>query len=274
MLQKPTSSEERISSLKLRKDELIFETDMQFLKQHNGFRPKSIHLLIGTPGGGKSTFRNTIIFDFIKNNTEKKILLWLSEETLEDFENDLADNPLMVACCKNLVIFSEQDSYTQVSSVKNKAEFICENIIKSQCDLFIFDNITTSQCYGASFEAQDSFSNSFKSLLTKTKSSALLLAHTGSSIKEGYASMIDQNDIRGSKSIVNISQFLYVLQGFHIEKNLVNTIKIIKHRSYTPDSKIFMFKFNKKNRIYDFDVEVSFAQFNKLYQKQNRFKKL
>jgi hypothetical protein len=179
----------------------------------------------------------------------------------------------MVAMCKNIKVFSEQDEANIVRQIGDKGDFIAEQIIKSDCDLFIFDNITTSVCTLGSFNDKEDFIYSLKEKVTKLGVVTLILAHTGATIKEGYGEMIDQNSIRGSKTIVNLAEFLYILQGFHIGEKFYNTLRITKHRGQNPEKKLFMLRYNRETRIYDRDIELTHEEFNKLYQDRNRLKK-
>lgn len=272
MFSHPNTEPAFLKKLKLKKNTTEFKTNFSFLNQHNGFRRGKIHLLLGTPSGGKSTLRNSVLFDFLICNPDKKVFLWLSEETLNEFEIDLSENEIPKSCIDRLIVFSEQDNVNITQDITSKTEFLTESIIKSGCDLFIYDNITTSFLYGESFKEQTDFIHDFKRCFNACDVSCFILAHTSSAIKDGYVSMIDQNDIRGSKSIVNLSQFLYILQGFNIKKDFVNTIKIAKHRGYVPNTKLFNLMFNDNKKIYFSDVELEFEKFNELYQSQNRFR--
>lgn len=249
------------------------QTNFNFLSQHNGLRPKKLHLVIGMPSGGKSTLRNTLIVDFLEQNPHKKAFLYLSEESEQDLLGDIAAISARSSALKRLIIFSEQDYLGLVRKTQDRAQFICDKIARSQCDLFVFDNLTTSQLYGNSFSEQDEFCLDLKSKLLKLNTTNLLIAHTSSSIKNGLDGLIDMNDIRGSKTIVNLTEFLYVLQSFKIKNETINTIRIQKNRSYKTEKNFFMLNFDGQKRIYSFDVELGFDEFNTLYQKQNRLTK-
>jgi ABC-type proline/glycine betaine transport system ATPase subunit len=58
-----------------------------FLNAHNGLRRGSLHLVLGTTGGGKSTLVRTVLRDIIFNaDNQLSVGVWLSEETVEDYK--------------------------------------------------------------------------------------------------------------------------------------------------------------------------------------------
>lgn len=271
VLNSPDISPENIEKIKSENKKFFFKTNFNFLREHNGFREGAIHLLMGTASGGKSTLRNTIMLDFLEANKNKNIFLYLSEETVRDFEKDLADCSKLLSVSERIIVFSEQDNISEIRIQDDGASFLSDKIAVASADLFIFDNITTSQLYGEDFKAQSKFILDLKANIQAMKATALIIGHTGSTVKAGNTELIDQNDFRGAKTIVNVSQFLYVMQTYSIDKYKVTTLRITKHRGFTLSNPFFMLKYSKEKRIYEFDVALTFEEVNELYQKQNRF---
>jgi SpoVK/Ycf46/Vps4 family AAA+-type ATPase len=245
------------------------KTSLSYLREHNGLRPKNIHLLLGMPSGGKSTVRNTILFDYLASNQDKKIFLWLSEESEEAFLNDLSYNMDQKKNFERIVFHSEQDSLITSKGEDSFLNFK-ESIIKSQCNLLVFDNITTSRLYGESFDKQTTFSLNLKSLINQMPDLAILVvAHTSSTIKEGNKELININDIRGSKTIVNLAEFQYIMQTFKINGGQHTTLRIVKHRSMIISNTLFKLDFDAKRKIYASDKPVDFDLFVELYNMQD-----
>lgn len=270
MISIANKSKENLDRIKSENKSFFHKTNFSFLKEHNGFRNGAMHLLLGSASGGKSTLRNTLMIDFLEANKEKIIFLYLSEETLLDFERDLADCEKLRSVCDRIKIFSEQDSLQDVSMQNEKASFLVDQVAMSGCDLFIFDNITTSILYGEDFKTQGQFVLDLKARIQLLGIPVLVVAHTGAAVKTSGFDLIDQNDIRGSKTIVNISQFLYVMQTFAIQDHKVTTVRITKHRSFDVDNHFFMLRYKKEDRVYIFDLPLTFEEVNELYKKQNR----
>lgn len=271
MIEKLSLTPEEIENFsKVRKTEFN-KTAFNFLKVHKGLRPNKIHFFLGIPSGGKSTLRNSIIFDFCIMNPNKKVFLWLSEEKLTDFKEDVSVNEKISDALKNVTVFSEQDKINLIK--KNPFEKLKELVLKSQPDLFVFDNLTTSSLYGNSFNQQEEFLHNFKSFIQKQNCSTVVMGHTSTNVREHSEVLIDQNDVRGTKTIVNLTEFFYVMQTFKISEKIFTTLRITKSRGFGVNSKLYALSFDEKIKAYGLDVELTFEEFNKLYERQNRLKK-
>ena len=75
---------------KLEKESFQHETTLNFLKSHNGHRNGKTHIYLGVSGAGKSTLLRTLARDWLLNNTFGTMGLWLSEESLEDLKDEIA----------------------------------------------------------------------------------------------------------------------------------------------------------------------------------------
>lgn len=247
---------------------VYYKSDFNFLKAHKGLRESKLHLLIGTTGSGKSTVVRSILFDLLSKTKDKNILMLLSEETANDLKTDLAKLDLDMENIKNLYVVSEEEiEESEVPYIKRLEAYIKRNNIK----IFIFDNITTSFAYNdMNAKAQFEFVKSIKAMTKKLYLTTLLIAHTGAQISGGANRMLNENDIRGSKSVVNLAEFLYIIQLIEVGETYFQTLRIIKHRSQNPDAKLFQLIFNKSRNIYERDRILPFDQFKDCYDKRNR----
>lgn len=243
-------------------------TALNFLKEHNGLRPKKMHLFLGVPSGGKSTLRNTIIYDFAINNPTKRIFLWLSEETIEDFKSDISRNEKLFKSIGNLFIFSESENLKKFKIRRESRDFFEECCLKSNADLFIFDNITTSRLYGNTPAEQEDFSNEIKTIIANANLAGIIFAHTSSGIKQGQKSQIQIMDIRGNRNIVSLAEFGYVLQGFNLKGRKYNTITIHKNRGVNIEESRFALDYDASLQIYRQSYILDFDDYKKMFSKQ------
>jgi KaiC/GvpD/RAD55 family RecA-like ATPase len=273
LITRAETSKEHIYELKKQNENIFYKSNLGFLREHNGLKRNKLHVVLGMPGGGKSTLRNTMLYDFVKNNPGKKALLWLSEESKEDFYVDVATNPYLFDCLKNISLVSEDDEDIELRSPQERACFMGEKVAESDCDLFIFDNITTSALYTENFEQQSEFSRLLKKVLKSMNCATVIFAHTNSQITNAYHGIIDQNQIRGSKAIVNLAQFFYVMQTFVIGNHVSVTLRITKHRASNDKDKMYLMDFSEELRTYRSDRKINFEVLKELYNEQNKFRR-
>ncbi len=243
-----------------------FTSHYSFLNNINGFRSKLFHLLLGTSGSGKSTFCKSIAIDFLENNRFFNVLIYLSEETVEqylcDFMTSCKENHEIL---ENLNVVSEQQE--AIVSIRN----IEEKLDESKADLFIFDNITTSNFYlDKKPQEQAEFAKELKKLAANKGIPFLIVAHTTSSTKDNQNLVIDQNDIRGSKSITNFSEFIFIIQKFTAGEVYYPTIRIAKHRTVNPSNILFRLRFCKQKRLYTEDKAIDFEEFKEIFKNRDK----
>ena len=246
-----------------------FKTQLNFFHTHLGIKPGKIHLVLGIPGGGKSTTRNTIISDFVSMNPGKKVLLHLSEESYDDYKKDLIRCPAMVKHSDKIIVYSEQNHPEHYANTEIARARFEANIIQSNCDLVLYDNITTSKLYGGAPWQQEKFQEYLKPLMSETNIPIIVMAHTNKNIKAGHKGIIDQNDVRGSGNLTNIAEFLYILQTFVVNDKVHTTIRNVKHRGTEIGHKLYVLDFDNKTRIYKHAFPLDFEVFKKLYKKQH-----
>jgi len=254
-------------SYRQRSRTIPFPTDLLFLKGHNGFRRKKMHLLIATSGAGKSTLVRTLVIDLIKNNPGKKILVYLSEETIEDFKFELSESSYDFSFTKNLFAISEQDFDEKDKLWDVLHAFVDENKI----DILIFDNITTSKFYNDTTpDKQGRFSAILKHFAQVKNIPVIPIAHTAAGINNNTRCWINEDQIRGAKTIVNLSEFVYILQRFHIEGRIIQTFRIIKHRGQAPEHKTFKLTYSEQERIYIGSQTLNYTAIAEVFKNADR----
>lgn len=254
-------------------DSVYIASTMQFLVNHHGWRPKCVHTLIGASGGGKSTMVRTILRDFLFNKdnatARMKVCVWLSEETVDEFRRELSFGIPEHERLFDAHLISEMDMSGKNS--QDKKTILTETIAQIQPALFLFDNITTSALYQElTSREQANFCAYIKHLTTKSNMATLLVAHTGAEIHDGITRMINHNDVRGSKGIVNISQFIYILQTFKVRGGKHPFLFIDKARGQHPDSSVFYLEYNKALRAFSKDRPTDFEKFKEVFNARDR----
>jgi len=259
--------ESKIKELTARTHECFFRSNFKFLKAHNGIRRNKLHLLLSPTSGGKSTMVRSLLCDMVFRNKDKKILLWLTEESKSDFLTEFAATVPPHEVLSNIRIVSEMDTTHSDSEILATIE---QTIDYYKVDMIIIDNITTSRFYGDKATA-DQFKMSmwYKGLLKKT--TVFLIAHTNGNDYNNR--LLDETDIRGSKSITNLAEFLYILQPMYVGDKLYQFINIKKHRGQNIGGRFFRMFYSDELKSFDRDVQVSFEGVKEFFAMRNQLGK-
>jgi len=247
---------------------MLIKTALKFLLEHNGFRPAAMHLIIGLSGAGKSTFFRTVGIDYqINKEGHDRAGIWYSEESENDFEVHFVKTSMAEAYFlnKDINFYSEVDGWES-----KKADFAKLEKMFKESDIVFFDNLTTSSFYEGSYNEQVYFLRKLKGLVKKYKKPLVVFAHTDSKAKEGAKALIEQNDIRGPKTICNLSEFVYILQQFHVGSEIKSTLRIVKNRGQEVETKVFFLNYDKKSSTYNDAVKLPFSQFKMFFEQRNK----
>lgn len=274
------SKGEYITSLELeelneRSKKVYFKSMYNFINQHRGYRPSNIHLFLGTSGGGKSTAVRSLLVDALPRiKRGKKVLLWLSEETVADFTTELGKTGIVEhgrVLLERLHIFSEQEcEFEGPAQILN--EFI-RLIETNEYEIVFLDNITTSEFYmDKKPDVQAMVIKKIKAVIQKSNAVLNIVAHTNAEVSDSSPRLINANDIRGSKSIVNLSQFIYILQRFVNDDNIFQTLRIVKNRGQLVNKSIFLLRFCKETFLFKDDKPISFEIFKEAFKTRNTLK--
>lgn len=245
-----------------------FNSNFRFLKAHNGFRPGNTHVLLGTSGGGKSTLVRSIIVDLLCNIPKRKVLLWLSEETRLQFLTEFNYSQFDEYENNDFYIISEMDNELSDEGLIRKIEDI---VFSKKIDIVVYDNLTTSQMYmGKSVSDQSKASKLLKKMATAWNVPMFVVAHARADITENYNNIINMNDIRGGKDIVNQAEFFYIMQTFFSGNSRMTTLRMVKHRGYLPSDFIYQLNFSAKNRLFFSSDGIPFKKFKEAYKSRNK----
>ena len=270
---------EEIFNLLKEREKVFWYSDYSFLTEHKGHRPGALHLYLGVAHGGKSTLMRSLLIDALKRcKKEKKILVWLSEETENDFLIEFSMalahlNQIDAKVLLSKILIHSEMNYSNIfpkSDVKLKYKYFKETILNEEIDLILFDNLTTSEFYmDRSIEDQSYFIRDLKEVVSKANKPFIMVAHTGADMTENSHRLISMNDIRGCKSVINIVQHCYILQRFQINDCYYPTLRITKHRGQSVENKMFYLFFDKDRNLYIKDKCINFLELKDNFKRRN-----
>lgn len=242
--------------------------DFEFAKKLNGLRPGEVHLVLGRPGKGKSTFNRTLINSFIKNG--KNVLLLLSEEESDIY---LTLSGLDEKYSKQIIVLSEKHQTKAIAdssehSYDKISQFIAyiEVLLKDSDfipNLICFDNIHSSRLIDENDKASlTHLFNCFEALGAKYGCPVMFYAHIDTKLHKVLP--YTENHIRGNRvsSILCQSIAAIYLSGetdgaeprfcFHWIKS--RTQGQVNHSK-------FAFIFDKETKLYKKDFEIDYNTF-------------
>lgn len=246
-------------------DKIYFKSNLNFLKSHGGLRPKCVHTFLGPTHAGKSTMGRTLVLDILINNENCKLHIHLTEETRLQYLTELSRSGVSVDIMNRLTISSEQDG-NAIRGINDSWEYFKQSITESEAEIVILDNLTTSEMYADQRpHTQTRFVKRLKEFSQKKNIAMIQLAHTGAEAAISVSRLINENDIRGSKSTVNNTEFLYILQQFETSLQKYSTIRIIKHRGQSPQDKLYLLEYSLTGRFYSSDRVLPFEKLKKIF---------
>lgn len=260
-------TKEEVAEYEKSQKEVHFNSKFGFSNAHNGYRRGSMHLIIGTTGGGKSTLTRAITRDVICNNGDNAHLgLWLSEETVTDYKKQLAQGmPPMERLLKT-------DAQSELEFQEGFSEMrFFEWLEFTKPDIVIFDNITTSKFYmDKKPDAQAAFATKIKNITKRLNFAMVIIAHTDGNVSDSQRGLININQIRGAKTICNLVEFAYILQRFEVGSSFFPTLRVVKSRSQELLHSLYLLKYDSRLRSYVSDTAIDFKKFKEVYGQRNR----
>jgi len=220
---------------------------------------------MATSGGGKSTLVRSLLLDIVKHNEKMNGLVWLSEETEDDFTMELHKTGYDSEKMDDIHIVSEMNAEATVD-----INYLKHHIQDKKPRFILLDNLTTSAFYmDKGFEHQAKIAVDLKKIADDFKIPIIVFCHVGAAVNDNISRTIAPNDIRGSKTIVNLAPFFYIMQRFVAEDTIIPTIKIIKHRGQDIRFSIFGLAYSRERSIYFMDEQINFEKFKEAFKKRN-----
>lgn len=259
-----TNDEQKEMEASLKK--IHFHSKLGFPNSTNGFRRGNMHLFIAGTGGGKSTLTRSLIKDVLFNPLNNPtVCLWLSEESVQEYKTLFAQGAPCHDRLLNTEVYSEQDN-PEVSEL-----LFFEWLDMMKPDIFIYDNITTSRFYSDKKpDQQSAFALKLKNAIKRLNCAALIIAHADSQQTSQRGGLLDINNIRGSKTLVNLTEFAYLVQTFKTPKHTHSTLRIVKSRSQNVVHDTYLLNFDPRTMSYISDTAIPFEKLKEVYNERNR----
>ena len=238
-----------------RKKFITFPTNMNHLRDHNGFRPSELHALVGVKGGGKSTIFRTWISECLFH--EKRVYVRLSEEKSQDYQDEIIETlgrTMPVDGIDSLKI----DSELELSHDQHGNQYFDDLTIRLRsfrADVLFFDNFTTSELSDCSATLQGQNAKKLRNLALKLKIPVIVATHTVKGFKSNTIATGD--DARGSMTLVNTAAYCYSINVIfgHPQKPTVLFVDKARHH---PDSNksFYQLDYNKQVGIFVQDRKI------------------
>lgn len=267
VLKEPVSDFEIEMHSKL-KDRTIFHSRYSFLMAHNGIRPNCLHGLMGSTGSGKSTLTKCVITE---TAAEHRILVWISEENVVEYQELI--NKLDKSVLPNIVFVEEKEIPAEYKEDQARfLEYFEQMVDEADVDLVFIDNITTSAFYNTRFGFYGQQKTAeFMINLVKRKCSVFYVTHTRSEVTDNYGKVATPEDIRGSKELALVTEYMYIIQKFTTEDKQFNVLRVAKYRHHEAAAGWYGLKYEKK--AYIGDSKVPFAVINRIFKMRDHFGK-
>lgn len=253
-------SKDDLARENLRLNDYKFKSNFNFLKAHKGFTNGELHLLIAPKGAGKSSLMRSIVFEIARYS---KVMVYLSEETRESYLSPVNEAYELATAGKgadkflsNINCICEMD--LSISDKRDDVFFLKlrEELIRTQSEILIFDNFTTSWMSGQ-VGKEKTYVEILKKQCIKLSIPYLLVAHTAknANIKNGY---FTGDDVRGNHAIANIASYIYTITRVN-NKRIRTFLYLEKARGHHEigGDRFFELNYNSKTGFYSGDSETN-----------------
>lgn len=246
-------------------DQVFVHSRYEFLRKHNGIRPDSLHLLMATTGAGKSTLAKCIAAEVAAHF---KILIWLSEETVEEYQELIHEMDKSVL--SNIFFVEEKEIEEQFKeNQKDFFEYFEQMVEEVDPFMILIDNATTSAFYNQRFSlwGQNKAAEFLKDFPKRTGKAILCVAHTDSKVTDNFNKVVSPENIRGSKELALNAEYLYIIQKFTSNAKIYNLLRVAKFRHHKEAAGWYALTFEQN--AYVGDSEVPFSLVNKIFKSRD-----
>lgn len=257
---------DNIDDLKKRNETFVFgKTGLYFLDDHYGFRPSCLHVLLSSTSAGKTSLARKLV---TKLSIQNSIVWYATEETSDTWKlkfGSAKEKPNV-----NNIAFISESKLTEIGA--DPFEQIKMHMVTQKCKILFFDNITTSAYYNDKRpNEQSEFLTKLKSLCVQMGAAFFLIAHVSSNLPPGR--MFTSGDIRGNRSLANISEYWYNLHRLRLDHNdrpdglQLSVIHVEKARSHKNSDRAYQICYSESEEAYTTDSAISWGVVKDLFKK-------
>lgn len=239
-----------------KKNFIQFPTNLVHLRDHNGFRPGEMHILVGVKGGGKSSLFRSWICECLFH--AKRVYIRLSEENSQDYMDEVVVNLGRVMDVNGLETLTV-DSEKELLHDQLGAQYFDDLRIRlknARAEIFFLDNFTTSELSDCNVMIQGKNAKALRDLSSKLGIPFIIASHTGKGFKGNTIATGD--DARGNMTLVNTAPYVYSINIFHERPNTPSVLFVDKARHHPLSNKSFYrLDYNKQIGLYTGDRKLS-----------------
>jgi len=213
---------------------------------------------------GKSTLLKCIIAE---TASTIKILIWLSEETVLEYQKLL--NDIDKSMIKNIVFVEERSVPEDTKNDQDLfLQYFEQMVVDSGCCVVFIDNVTTSVLYNSRFGffGQNKTAD-FLSNFVKRVCSIFYISHTGQQVTDNYNKIVTPEDMRGSKELALVTEYFYIIQKFTSNGGVYTILRNAKYRHHREAAGYFNLVFEKG--YYIGDGYVPFEMINYIFKSRD-----
>jgi len=242
-----------------RKELIYFPSSMNHLRDHNGFRPGELHVLVGVRGGGKSTLFRTWICECLSQG--KRVFVRLSEEKSRDYQDEVVESMGRVMDVDGMDNL-KTDSELELKFDQHGAQYFDDLrilVMNFRADILFFDNFTTSELSDGNVMLQGKNAKFLRNIAQKLNIPVVVASHTSKGFKSNVIATGD--DSRGNMTLVNTAAYVYSVNVFfsHPQKPTIVLVDKARHHSISNKS-LYGLTFEPRLGLYVKDEKCSRAQ--------------
>lgn len=248
--------EEARARLQEKKAHIYFPTNLEHLRDHNGFRPGEMHILVGIKGGGKSSLFRTWMCECLFHS--KRVYIRLSEEPSQTYQDEVIVNLGRIMDVSGLDTI-KTDSERELSHDQLGAQYFEDLKIRLRnfrADILFFDNFTTSELSECGVQVQGKNAKALRDLAGALNIPVIVASHTGKGFKGN--SIATGDDARGNMTLVNTAPYVYSINVFDGRPGMPTILFTDKARHHPFANKSFyQLTYNKEITLHVGDKKIS-----------------
>lgn len=243
-----------------------------FVNDHRSLRKGKKHLFLGTTGTGKTTLVRSLIFQLAKG---AKIFWYSSEESFDDMIYMMTKADIPSDICSNIEFRHESEAQSQMDKFNiSVIEYLRKEITQTKCEIFVFDNLTTSKFYTGPYDGLVDLFDKLSQMIKELDIPCLIIAHTATGVKDMQAQLFTGDDIKGPKIVANRCEYIYGYQLITYtndesdDEKKQGIVRILKARIGNVSNNVYKLHYNLLENNYEHDEKIPFEEFKEFYDQR------